>query len=392
MHPSAVDQFQRIYGYNLKEIFNPASLFYWKSNPKVKEQVMAFRVNKITELHRAFLSEISSFAKTRGDFDIVVTFYDTYLSPELIEYSGVNSDKIIELRKNYKFHLQPEDPLNKWSTDPDRYIEMGKIYAGKLDDPSDLMLDLNIFKFRDKDQVTPFPTLIQTGLESYQLIKAASVWAERVSIYSESSCNSQDIPYFSYASSGMVQYKYLEDGFQVSSPRSFVLQLPKSIKVIHIDGTDAFGHRDNHFLIPAGDHRIVTDLNEIPGFSHYSVHPQLLSFSGNLLKVECFLQTIVFKYESGERAIASLNYMPVLIRVDNNIYPVKILKGDDCFTIMLPSGKHHVEIITGGKYSYGINMASIWSMSAISIYGMLASMLLFSFFIALKFIRKRYNS
>jgi uncharacterized protein YdaL len=392
MHPSAVDQFQRIYGYNLKDIFNPSSSFYWKSNPKVREQVITFRVDKITELHRAFLSEISSFAKTREDFDIVVTFYDTYLSPELIEYSGVNSDNIIELRKNYKFHLQPEDPLNKWSTDPDRYIEMGKIYAGKLANPSDLMLDLNIFKFRDKDQVTPFPTLIQTGLESYQLINAASVWAQRVSIYSESSCNSQDIPYFSYASSGMVHYKYLEDGLQVSSPRSFVLSLPKSIKVIHIDGMDAFGHRDNNFLIPAGDHRIVTELNELPVFSHYSVHPQLLSFSGNLLKVECFLQTIVFKYESEERAIASLNYRPTAVRVDNKIFPVKILKGDDCYTIMLPSGKHHVEIVTGGSYSYGINMASIWSMSAISIYGMVASVLLFSFFISLKFIRKRYNS
>ena len=392
MHPSATDQFQRIYGYNLKDIFNPTSSYYWKSNQKSREQVTAFRVDKITELHQAFLSVVSSFAKTKGDFDVVVTFYDTYLSPELIEYSGVNSDNIIELRKKYKFHLQPEDPLNKWSTNPDRYIEMGKIYAGKMSDPSDLMLDLNIFKFRDKDQVTPFPTLIQTGLESYQLIKAASVWAQRVSIYSESSCNSQDIPYFSYASSGMVQYKYLEDGFQVSSPRSFVLQLPKSIKVIHIDGTDAYGHRDNHFLIPAGDHRIITDLNEIQGLSHYNVHPQLLSFSGNLLKVECFLQTILFKYESEERAIASLNYMPSLVRVDNRIYPVKILKGDDCFTIMLPSGKHHVEIVTGGKYSYGINMASIWSMNAISIYGITASLLLFSFFIALKFIRRRYNS
>ncbi|MCX6267550.1 MAG: DUF2334 domain-containing protein [Bacteroidetes bacterium] len=392
MHPSAADQFKRIYGYNLKDIFNSASAFYWKSNEKVREQVIAFRVDKIMELHHEFLSEMSSFAKTRGDFDIVVTFYDTYLSPELTEYTGVNSDKIIELRKKYKFHLQPEDPLNKWSTDPDRYIEMGKIYAGKMADPSDLMLDLNIFKFRDKDQVSPFSTLIQTGLESYQLIAAASVWAQRVAIYSESSCNSQDIPYFSYASSGMVQYKFLEDGLQVSSPRSFVLQLPKSIKVIHVDGADALGHRDNQFLIPAGNHSIITDLNEIPGFSNNSLHPQLLSFSGNLLKVECFLQMILFKYDSEERAFASLNYMPTMVRVDNKIYPAKILKGDDCFTIMLPSGKHTVEIVTGGKFSYGINMASIWSMSAISIYGIVASVLLFYFFIALKFIRKRYKS
>ena len=392
MHPSAAAQFQRMYGYNLNDIFNPSSPFYWKSNQNVKEQVTAFRVDKITELHQAFLSQISSFAKTRGDFDIVVTFYDTYFSPELIEYSGVNSDNIIELRKKYKFHLQPEDPLNKWSTDPDRYIEMGKTYAGKLSNPSDLMLDLNIFKFRDKNQVTPFSTLIQTGLESYQLINAASVWAQRTTIYSESSCNIQDIPYFSYASSGMVHYKYLEDGLQVSSPKSFVLQLPKSIKVIRIDGMNVFGHRDNHFLIPAGDHRIITDLNEMPGFSKYSLRPQLLSFSGNLLKVEYFLQMILFKYESEERAFASLNYMPTMVRVDNKIYPVEILKGDDCFTFMLPSGKHDVEIVTGGTFSYGINMASIWSMTAISIYGIGASVLLFFLFIALKFIRKRYTS
>jgi hypothetical protein len=155
---------------------------------------------------------------------------------------------------------------------------------------------------------------------------------------------------------------------------------------------DAFGHRDNHFLIPAGNHRIITDLNEIPGFSKYNLHPQLLSFSGNLLKAEYFLQTVLFNYEGEERVFASLNCMPTIVKVDGKMYPGKILKGDDCYTILLPSGKHHVEILTGGKFSYGINMASIWSMSAITIYGIVASVLLFYLFIALKFTRKRYQS
>ncbi len=391
MHPSAVKQFQEIYGYNLKDIFKPSSGSYWRTNQKVKEQVTAFRVDKIMELHDAFLSEISSFAKSRSGFDVIVTFYDTYFSPELTEYYGASSDNIIELRKKYKFHLQPEDPFNKWTTDPDRYREMGKFYSGKLNDPTDLMLDLNIFKFRSKNDVSPFSTLIQTGLESYQLIAAASAYAQRFTIYSESSCNPQDIPYFTYASSGMVKYKCLENGYQVFSPHSFEIHLPASIKVIRVDGVNQTGYRDNHYLIPAGNHTIITDFNEIPGFSTHELQPQLLFISGNLLKVEYLMQTILFSYESEERTLASLNYIPTSIKVDGKNYTIEVLSGNDCFTIMLPAGKHQVEIHKGNRISYGINLASIWSMSAISVYGVLAVILLMNLFIALKFIRKHYN-
>jgi hypothetical protein len=391
MHSSAVNQFKKIYGYNLKDIFNPASKSYWKSNPKVKEQVTAFRIDKIKELHNALLAEISNFAKSRIGFDVIVTFYDTYFSPELAEYYGASSDNMIELRKKYKFHLQPEDPLNKWSTDPDRYREMGKYYTEKLIDPTDLMLDLNIFKFRSKNDVSPFSTLIQTGLESYQLIAAASAYAQRFTIYSESSCNAQDIPYFANASSGMVKYTSLHDGYRVFSPHSFEIHLPASIKVIRVDGVNQVGYRDNHYLIPAGDHIIITDFNEIPGFSTHELQPQLLFISGNLLKVEYLMQTILFSYESDERTLASLNYIPTSIKVDGIKYTVEVLKGNDCFTIMLPSGKHQVEIHKGNKFSYGVNLASIWSMSAISVYGILAVILLMNLFVALKFIRKHYN-
>jgi uncharacterized protein YdaL len=391
MHPSAVNQFQEIYGYNLKDIFNPSSSFYWKTNRMVKEQVIAFRVGKINELHDDFLSEISSFAKSRSGFDVIVTFYDTYFSPELTEYYGASSDNMIELRKKYKLHLQPEDPFNKWSTDPDRYREMGKFYSGKLKDPTDLMIDLNIFEFRSKNDVSPFSTLIQTGLESYQLISAASAYAQRFTIYSESSCNPQDIPYFANASSGMVKYTSLHDGYRVFSPHSFELHLPGSIEVIRVDGVNQVGYRDNHYLIPAGDHTIITDFKEIPGFSTHELQPQLLFISGNLLKVEYLMQTILFSYESAERTLASLNYIPTSIKVDGKNYIVEVLKGNDCFTIMLPSGKHQVEIRKGDRFSYGINLASIWSMSAISVYGVLALILLINLFVALKFIRKHYN-
>ncbi|MFN8134009.1 MAG: hypothetical protein U0Z17_01810 [Bacteroidales bacterium] len=50
-------------------------------------------------------------------------------------------------------------------------------------------------------------------------------------------------------------------------------------------------------------------------------------------------------------------------------YAFEALRGIDCYTVMLPAGSHHVEIVTGDRFSYGINLASLWSISAIALYG-----------------------
>ena len=298
---------------------------------------------------------------------------------------------MIALQKKYNFYLQPEDPLNKWSTNPNRYVDLGRLYKSKMNDTTKLMLDLNILTFRTKEEMTPFPTLMQTGLESYQLINAASKGAPRFTVYSESSCNPHDISFFSYASSGPVNYSYIEDGFRGSSPYSFMLQLPNNIKAISVDGENMIGYMGNLYLIPAGEHTIKTQLNDIPGFSTDELQPELLSFTGNLLSVTYDMRRVSFNYKGDERTLVSLNNKPTSIAVDGKIYPFKVLNGNDCFTVMLPAGEHRVDIVTGNKFSYGINLASMWSISAIAIYGFFSIVLLAILFIALKIIRRRYE-
>ncbi|HEY4785069.1 MAG TPA: DUF2334 domain-containing protein, partial [Bacteroidales bacterium] len=205
MHPSARNEFRIKYGFDLREIFDTTSAYYWKKNSKAKEDVINFRINKITEFHDTFLKSIAEFAKTKKGFGVIVTIMDNYLSPEIKENLGSSADKIIELQKKYGFMLQPEDPQSKWSTDPSRYLEMGKIYGRKMADPSKLMLDLNILNFRKREEVTPFPTTIQTGIESYQLINFAAAGAPRFTVYSEGSCRPQDMVLFPYASSSPVK-------------------------------------------------------------------------------------------------------------------------------------------------------------------------------------------
>jgi hypothetical protein len=388
MHPSACKEFKSIYGFDLKQIFDPSSIYFWKTNQKAKEDVIKYRVDKITELHDRILGEVTKYANSKSGFNIVVTFLDTYFSPENKSYYGVSSDKMIELQKKYRFLLQPEDPVSKWSTDPSRYVELGRFYTRKMTDSTKLAIDLNILSFRKKEEVTPFPTLLQTGIESYELINFSSVGAPRFTVYSEATCNPQDLSFFPFASSSAVKYQYTEDGYTVNSPYSFVLQLSGNIKVIAVDGQSIMGCRDNMFFIPAGNHVINYQRNNIPGFSTVELQPHLLSFTGNILDIKYDMRRLNFSYECTDRALVSLNSKPASIKVDDQNFTFEVLKGNDCFSIFLPVGKHTVEIATGNKFTYGIGMTSLWSMSAIAIYGTLAAFSLILMYLILKVLRR----
>ncbi|MDP4207430.1 MAG: DUF2334 domain-containing protein [Bacteroidota bacterium] len=392
MHPSACAEFKRQYGFDLKQIFNPGSPYFWKRNAKAKESVVNYRVNKITWLHEQFLTAFNAIAKSKPGFGVMVTVMDTYFSPELKEYHGISSEKMVELQKKYGFMLQAEDPASKWSTTPDRYAGFGKFYAQKMADPSKLLVDLNIYNLRTGDQVTPFPTLTQTGIESYQLINSAAIGAPRFTIYSEGSCNPQDLSYFSYASSSPVKYEYTDNGYEVNSPVSFILQLPKNIRVIKVDDQSVIGYRENNFIIPAGKHTISIHSQDIPGFSTVELQPQLLSFTGNLLDIKYDMRQVNFTYDSYERALVSLNRKPTSVKIDGKDVKFEVLNGNDCFTLMLPSGKHTVEIITGDQFTYGMNLTSLWSISAIAIYGTLAVILLVLMYFGLKVVRRRLEN
>jgi len=322
----------------------------------------------------------------------MVTIMDTYFSPENKENLGSSSDKIVELQKKYGFMLQAEDPQNKWSTEPLRYSELGKLYAKKTGDPSKILVDLNILPFRKREEVTPFPTLMQTGIESYHLINSSAKGAPRFTVYAEGTCNPQDMSLFTYASSSPVKYSYTDEGFDVTSPYSFILQLSPDIKIISVDDQSVIGYRENSFVIPAGEHTINFHSKDIPGFTTVEIQPQLLSFTGNLLTIKYDMRQVTFSYESVERALVSINRKPTNVKVDGQDFQFEVLTGNDCFSVFLPVGKHEIEIETGDKFTYGMNVTSLWSITAIAIYGSLAVVLLVIMYFGLKLFRKRLES
>lgn len=391
MHPSACAEVYKKYKIDLKKIFDPNSSFYWKNSAHVRECVTRYRTEKIYELHDKILTAIYGFAKHKPGFQIMVTSMDSYGSPELKEDIGVDGDHIIALQKKYGFLLQIEDPENKWSTEPTRYKKMADLYAEKLGSRDKLLLDLNILTVRNKDMITPFPTLVPTGIESYQLINSSALGSSRFTIYSEATANPQDISLFPYASASQVDYTQTDFGYNVKSPTSFTLQLPKRYKIIMIDQEHIIGNRDNEFLIPAGAHSILYDNDKLPGFSTVEIQPQIMSFTGNLLKVRYDMRSVNFSYQSQGRGIVSLSLVPSSVKIDGKPYEAEVMKGRDCYSIFVPEGKHDVVILTGNSLSYGVSLTSLWSSNAIVIYGALCVILMVIMYVVMKVMRHRYE-
>jgi uncharacterized protein YdaL len=389
MHPSARREFKRKFGFELPSIFDSTSGFYWKTNPSAASAVVEFRVQALTQVYEALLPMLAAVAAAKPGFQTIVTAMDSYGSPELREYVGVDMRSILRLREKYGFCLQVEDPEHEWSTDPYRYLAMGKRYRELVADSTKVFLDLNIGSFRKPEDITPFPTLIQTGTESFHLIRAATLASTRFTVYSESSINPQDMMFMSYAASAAVVYRVTGNGYSVSSPHSFTLHLPTEIRKIQLDGVFLTPSRENSFLIPAGEHTIGLVTQASPTFNPSELETRILSISGNILSVSYGLRSATFAYVSDTRTLVSLNREPTSLTVDGKLSPPMYQKGNDCYTLLLPPGRHTVELMAGDPFSYGVTVTSFWSTTAIALFGTLAVALLVGMYLVLKIVKRR---
>jgi len=390
MHPSAVKEIRKKYGFDVSTIFDPNSPWFWKTNPTVRTEVTNYRVNKLTEVYNRLLKEFTEIAGRKQGLQIIVTAMDSFGSPELREQLGVDMSQILSLQKRYDFLVQVEDPQRLWSTDPQRYVQIGRRYEQLLGDRMKLLLDLNILSFRAKADITPFPTLTQTGTESFHLVNAAANGAPRFTFYSEATVNPQDLLYFSNAAASDVRYERIESGYFVEAQRSFVLKLPREIQRLQLDGLLLSPSREDLFMIPAGTHTLSLAAGATGAFSTSRLEPRILSSTANLLALGYGMRNALFSYEADQRALVSFTNEPTQVLLDGQPYAFTTMRGNDCFTIFLPAGRHEVEVITGDTFSYGINVTSLWSTTAIAIFGLIAVVLLVSMYLLLKILPKRH--
>jgi ABC-type antimicrobial peptide transport system permease subunit len=87
--------------------------------------------------------------------------------------------------------------------------------------------------------------------------------------------------------------------------------------------------------------------------------------------------------------LVSFSNEPTQVILDGQYYTFALMKGNDCYTIQLPPGRHEADVITGNTFSYGVNVTSLWSTTVIAIFGFLAIVLLAGMYLAMKLLHRR---
>ena len=152
------------------------------------------------------------------------------------------------------------------------------------------------------------------------------------------------------------------------------------------------GSRDNLYFIPAGSHTVNVNPGATGAFSTSQLQPRIISCTGDISLLSYGMRTATFTYESAERMLVSFSNEPTQVLLDGHQYASTTLKGNDCYTIVLPPGKHEVNVITGDTFSYGVNVTSLWSTTAIAMFGFLAVVLLLGMYFVLKIVHRRSST
>ncbi len=383
MHSSARAEFKDLHGFDPAAVLQHGSPQFWRKQSAAWNKYEDYRVEKMVQVHERLLEFAESVRQVRPGFDVIVTALDSVGNRELRRTQGIDIGRIIDLRKRFSFSLNVEDPQSAWSDDPRRYRDIAESYRQRLGD--DLMLDLNILTFRTREQPTMFPTLIQTGTEALALISIAHQHAERVVVYAESSVNPQDLPLMAYAAAGSARLEHLTNGsYRISSPFAVTLDLQTDGRLAIVDGEPRTAVSPGKFLIPAGTHVVRTDVTDPKMFSLQPFHASLVSISGNLLYAREQERGVDFGYHARSRCLVTLTHSPVTLLVDGQVAPLQVLKGSNRYTVMLPAGKHDVQIMTLSRVSYGVDLTSLWSSSLIVVFGFAAMGLLLVFYVVVR--------
>lgn len=380
MHISARADFRRQCGFDPALLLDPVSEYYWKKNRGAWKLFENYRVDALVRFHEEFLKTIREVQVDKPHLDVVVTAMDNVGNPELRTNHGVDVKRVIDLRNRYRFTLQVEDPETEWTKDPRRYEQIARKYRAIMSPGSALMLDLNILQFRDEKKPTMFPTLIQTGIESYEMVHSAALGADRFSIYSESSIRPQDLRMMSFAASARATLRQIPGGWKLDTPFPVVIQLPADYTALRTDAGERITSDRGMFYIPAGSYSLFGETHSADPFSTAPAGGRLLSISGELIRLENSPRSVTFSYNSDARCAVTFTHRPFAMFVDGREIDPNSLTGYRRFGVLLPAGAHTVIAVLETGVSYGVDITSFWSSWLIVAFGMTSGAALLTFY------------
>ncbi len=379
--------FEKEYGFDPLELWKNGSPNSLTTNDAALQKFYAFRKDQNHILFRKIARELQQVRNDKSkSLEFVVTMFDVFGHPQLSNRLAIDGPRTLDVINTMHATLQVEDPAVEWSKTPDRYARLGERYrAMNLKNP--FMIDINVLDVHPSNQ-PGFATAVQSGTELLQLWQAASKYARRVCLYSESTISESDWELLPYTMAADASVNRDGDNWIVNSEDSVILELTRPFKRVFVDDRPWFCVTGQSILLPAGEHRVSLQPNLRSWLDTTQLETRLLSLSGELLGSEPRKHGLEVEYRSTGRAALLFNKQPLFTYVDDESIKLPTIKGQDGFVVLAPAGQHRLRIVTESNFLFFLNYTSMVSASLIVIFGVASSGLLLLAFVAIKISRK----
>ena len=331
-------EFKSIYGFDQIDLFNNSSGHYWMKDSIGLDNFYKYRVDVNNRLLRQIVVALDSVRTAdKRDWEFIFTVLDNSLHPEFDQLLGFDLPNTLKLAIEYHAALQVEDPSSEWSRPPSRYDQLAKAYTGSIGDIP-FAIDINIVPIHPPTQLG-FPAAQPTGTEAFQQFQFADNACGRVCFYAESSVFSYDwdvLPYSMGACASI--YKDKKD-FHIQTPHTVFLQNTIQSGKIFLDGKPWHCLGSDGIIIPQGKH-VLSFGNASPESSDKNGKLQVTGITDELISCRESGKGLEIVYKSPARCLITLNHSPGSIKVDGTSSNLKVLKGNDNYIIIAPSGRH----------------------------------------------------
>jgi hypothetical protein len=330
------EEFARQAGFDPQELFLGSSPRYWRKDPGALDAFLAYRRDKVIELHGRLMGLLASARQRKPHLDLVLTLVDALYDTSMRDRIAIDTERITKLVVRDAFALQVEDPYTLWVLGPERYTKIASDYRWLVGPAGRLSIDINVVP-RGEEVV---PTSHQTCLELYHLVSEARSAFPKVCVYSEGSIYRQDFGLLSNALAATAKLERQgskrvivesEDGVEVTTERT--------TRTVRVDGSSWPAFRERTVLAPRGRHLVEWQ----DGAPNGEVM-RLLDINAVLLGAKAGRETLSVRYASPARAFLTLSFPPARAEVDGSPAPVVVEANEHGFVVTAPPGEHTVRL------------------------------------------------
>ncbi|HUW07176.1 MAG TPA: hypothetical protein VMW01_13030 [Williamwhitmania sp.] len=333
------NEFEQQEGFDPQELFNISSAHYWKRDRIGWRKFADYRKDLAFRIKDQFLNHLMAIKHRKRSFEVMLTGIDVSLRPEDSDNIAESTENTLALCKKYDISLQIEDPSMCWSSGPERFEQLGRIYRKSIPDENRLIFDCNVVVSHEHGE-GGFPSEWPSGEELRQITYNIALHNIRPAFYSEDVINVCDYRNIStvLAREAIITER-IPNEWEITTPYTITVNVGLANLGLTLDGKPWFARNGQEVIIPKGKHmlRFYTKQTLMTTMEMEGISGELkwASFAKNRLE---------FTYnEATTPCYVILDRKPSTVNVDGMKANVPLM-GDGDVVLKLPQGEHTVTV------------------------------------------------